>query len=83
MNEKELKAQCRDLFYRRCVVCGKRTRIVHEIIPRSNGKISLQLSNMVTLCSDHHNWAHNVGSKVSAPILKEARERVLNAYSSR
>lgn len=82
MDEKELKAKCRQLFHFRCIMCRRTTIIVHEMIPRSNGEVALDLDNMVTLCSEDHNWAHMVGSRVSAPILREAREKVLNAYSS-
>lgn len=82
MDERELKEKCRAQFHCRCVMCGMWTDVVHEIIPRANGQIAFQLDNMVTLCNLHHSWAHVVGSKASAPILRKARERVLNAYSS-
>ena len=64
----ELKQQCRELFHERCIVCGRSSRIVHEIIPRSSGKIAINLDNMVVLCSVCHDQVHS--GKISGEALK-------------
>lgn len=61
------------LFNYRCIVCGKKTNEVHEIIPISNGKKYLAIKNRVPVCRKCHGWAHN-STKVSIPILQEKRE---------
>lgn len=61
------------LFDHRCIVCGRKTNEVHEIIPISNGKKYLAIRNRVPVCRKCHLWAHN-STKVSIPILQEKRE---------
>jgi 5-methylcytosine-specific restriction endonuclease McrA len=77
---KELKEQCRELFHERCVVCGRYSRIVHEIIPRSHGKVAINLDNMVVLCSEHHNRVHHHGGL--AGVLKLYREEAIKRYAN-
>lgn len=43
-------------FKRRCGVCLRPARSVHEIIPRSQGKIALSEENMIPLCDTHHRY---------------------------
>ena len=76
----ELKEQCRELFHERCVVCGRNSKIVHEIIPRSSGKVAINLENMVVLCSEHHDWVHHYGGRDG--ILKLYREEAINRYAN-
>ena len=66
-----------DLFDSRCLVCGAKTDIIHEIIPISHGKNSLKIENRVPLCLVHHDWAHSVGTNNSIPILQQKREEYL------
>ena len=61
-------------------MCGRFTDVIHEIIPRSSGKIAMNIENRVPLCAEHHDWAHN-GTKISIPILQREREEVLARYA--
>ena len=81
-NLENLKEQCRELFHERCVVCGRYSRIVHEIIPRSSGKIAINLDNMVVLCNICHDQAHCVGSEVAEETLKLYREDAIKRYAN-
>jgi len=76
----ELKEQCRELFHERCVVCGRNSRIVHEIIPRSSGKVAINLDNMVVLCSEHHDWVHKYGGLAGA--MSSFREDAIKRYGN-
>lgn len=60
------------LFGKNCLMCGKPTNTIHEIIPISGGRTSLHWTNRVPLCVIHHSWAHE-STKVSIPILQEKR----------
>lgn len=70
------------IFDYQCIMCGKYTREVHEIIPISHGKKSLAVKNRVPLCGfphdeNCHEWAHKVGTRKSIPILQEKRAEFL------
>jgi len=65
-----------EIFKSRCVRCGNLTRIVHEIVPRSHGKKSLEPKNRVPLCPTCHDWAHR-NTTESTPYLIEKRKKVL------
>lgn len=80
--DNELRLRCLELFHCRCVRCTRHAEIVHHIIPRSRGRIAQDLDNMVCLCADCHHWAHETGVNVAGPILRQAREHFINAYSS-
>ena len=71
---KNLKQQCREFYNERCIVCGRHSRIVHEIIARSSGKIAICLDNMVILCGLCHDYAHSVGSQVAEEVLELYRQ---------
>jgi len=77
---KDLKQQCRDLYHEKCVICSRSSRIVHEIIPRSSGKIAINLENMVVLCGMCHDWAHSVGSKIAEKTLKIYKQRAIKRW---
>lgn len=64
------------IFEFRCIMCGKPTNVLHEIIPISHGKSSLVGKNRVPLCLEHHTWAHE-STKKSIPILVEKRKEFL------
>ena len=69
------------LFNKRCIRCGRKTKIVHEISPRILGKKSMERENRVPLCNECHiNWAHRIGSVKSGEILRELRERKLKLW---
>lgn len=61
------------LFDYRCIICGKKTNEVHEIVPISHGKKYLAIKNRVPVCREDHQWAHN-STKISIPIMQEKRE---------
>lgn len=65
------------LFENSCIICGRFTKEVHEITPISHGKKALAVKNRVPLCSEHHDWAHRVGTRNSIPILQEKRAEYL------
>ena len=64
------------LFDYRCIVCGKKTNEVHEIIPISNGKKSLAIKNRVPMCRKDHATAHE-STKKSGKLLQKARARYI------
>ena len=70
----QLKQQCREFYTERRIVCGRHSRIVHEIIARSSGKIAVNIDNMVVLCNSCHNYAHSVGSQVAEEVLELYRQ---------
>ena len=70
----QLKQQCREFYNERCIVCGRHSRIVHEIIARSSGKIAVNIDNMVILCDLCHDYAHSVGSQVAEKVLELYRQ---------
>lgn len=65
-----------NIFDYRCIMCGRRTKIVHEIVPISHGKHCLIGINRVPLCPEHHTWAHE-STRKSIPILIEKRKEFL------
>jgi 5-methylcytosine-specific restriction endonuclease McrA len=79
--QRQQLAVYRDMYLRifdgRCVRCGKPTKTLHEIIPISHGAKSLAGKNRVPLCTQCHSWAHDVGTKISIPILQEERNEFL------
>ena len=77
----KLKEQCRELFHERCVVCGRNSKIVHEIIPRSSGKVAINLENMVVLCSEHHDCVHKYSGLVGYS-LGSFREAAIKRYGN-
>ena len=67
-----------ELFRGRCLRCKQKGIAVHEIIPRSQGGTELLgVWNRCVLCAACHNWAHQVGSSVSIPVLQEVRRRYM------
>ena len=66
-----------DVFGYRCVRCGRSASTIHEMIPRSSGKESMNVNNRVPICRECHQWAHDVGTNKSAPVLERARDRIL------
>ena len=70
-----------ELFRGRCLMCGKRGAAIHEIKPKSQlGREALKVENRCVLCAFCHNWAHDVGSKISIPILEDLRKGYLIKY---
>lgn len=67
-------------FKYRCVRCQKLFDTIHECIPRSQGKDSMDITNRVLICVDCHTWAHLVGTKKSAPILLQFKTMRLAQY---
>lgn len=65
------------LFDGRCLRCGRKTNIIHEIVPISHGKSSLHWKNRAPLCIVCHDWAHGIGTNNSIPVLQEKRKQFL------
>lgn len=64
------------LFRHQCVRCGKRSRVVHELLPRGKaGKKWYHWSNRVVLCAECHQWAHDIGTLKSRQVLAELRDQ--------
>ena len=61
-------------------MCGRHSLIVHEIIPRSHGKVAINIDNMVVLCNLCHDYAHSVGSKVAQEVLQLYKEEAIKRY---
>lgn len=76
----DLKEQCREFYHEKCIVCGRHSQIVHEIIPRSSGKIAINLENMVILCNLCHDYAHSCGSEVAEETLKLYQQKALRRW---
>lgn len=64
------------IFKGRCVVCGRKTVVVHEIVPRSHGESSLAAENRVPVCGQHHDIAH-ADTTYSIPHLQYQRSKTL------
>ena len=72
-----LDDQILQIFGGRCIRCGKRTVVVHEIVPKSHGKEYLAAENRVPLCNECHIvWSHG-NTTISIPILTERRKKAL------
>ena len=75
-NVELLKEKVRSHYKERCVLCGSRSRIVHEIDPKSKRPEDWsEFSNMVILCAEHHEWVHTVGTAKCADMLRAAVNR--------
>jgi len=64
------------LFDYRCIVCGKKTNEVHEVVPISNGRKYLAIKNRVPLDRRCHERAHE-STRASIPHLKIKRENYI------
>src|SRR6185295_6665860 len=69
------------MFHGRCVHCGKKSVTIHEILPRSKGKIAMQIENRVPVCAEIHNRIHTqTGVRAMVNQLRQWRERALATY---
>lgn len=67
-----------EMFHGRCIRCNHPANSIHEIIPRSKRPNNWwEIENMIPLCLECHLWAHNRGTKFSAPILTVLRKEAL------
>ena len=75
----DIKEYIRDVVYEnRCAVCGRPSRIVHEIEEKSlRPRTWFYLENLIVLCPVCHDWAHELGTRERADELRQCRERVL------
>jgi 5-methylcytosine-specific restriction endonuclease McrA len=69
-------------FNHRCVKCQRPYDTIHECVPRSHGKDSMLITNRVPICAECHDWAHRVGTKISAPRLLWWRAKRLSQYGN-
>jgi len=70
------------LFKGRCVMNYAEAAVcVHHIVPRgmSSQASSHEIANQVSLCHEHHLWAHQ-STHISIPILQAARLRALKFF---
>lgn len=76
--------EVRELFHRRCVICGRYSETIHEIVTRgAGGEEAMSIDNRVVLCNTCHEWAHRVGTLISASTLQVARDEALRRYANR
>jgi 5-methylcytosine-specific restriction endonuclease McrA len=54
------------MFRGRCAKCFKPGTEVHHIIPRSRGKVSASVDNLVLLCHKCHDKFHELGASDNA-----------------
>jgi 5-methylcytosine-specific restriction endonuclease McrA len=75
--DEEVRQNVLHLFGHRCTgiesTCGKYTTTVHEILPRSRGKIAYELQNRIPLCLECHSRVHEMG--VSDEVILKLQER--------
>lgn len=69
-----------ELFHGRCVRCNQRAVTIHEIIPRSHGKGTMEKENRIPICAECHSWAHDIGTKTSIPVLQQYRNDAIERY---
>jgi hypothetical protein len=71
------------LFHGRCIRCNHRAVTVHEIYPRSCGKIAEKSENRVPLCHDCHDEIHQHGAVNFVTELLRLRREFLEKYASK
>lgn len=68
----------------RCVICGRGTRVIHEIVPKSiRPKTWDTLDNRVPLCTVHHLKVHETGTHNWEEKLRNRKKKVEDAYANR
>lgn len=71
-----LKEKVRLHYKERCVLCGSKSRIVHEIEPKSKRPEDwAEFSNLIILCAQCHEWVHATGTSKCADVLLAAAHR--------
>ena len=65
-----------------CVNCwSELATAVHELEPRSKRPNTWHfIENRVPLCTTCHEWAHSVGTKQSAPVIRKKRDEFVDAF---
>lgn len=75
--DEQVRQDVLNLFGHRCIgietTCGKYTTTVHEILPRSRGKIAYEMQNRIPLCLEHHERVHGMG--VTDEVIEQLQER--------
>ena len=72
-----VREQVLKLYNHRCAICGRRTRIIHEIVPRSVLPNDwCRVDNMIALCAEHHEQVHNRGTKASEAWLRKHQRQL-------
>lgn len=78
-----IKEQVLDAFKRRCIRCGRRAEVVHEIeVFRSGGERAYAFDNRAPLCNNCHEWAHSGNTTEKRALLKQMRREVVERYAS-
>jgi len=76
-NDLEVQQHVLRLFGYRCIgidkTCGRYTTTVHEILPRSRGKIAYEPNNRIPLCLSCHETVHRLG--VSDEMILKLQNR--------
>ena len=70
-----------ELFRGRCIRCNQPAVTVHEIVPRSYGKIAYKAENRVSLCNKCHNYIHQHGAINFKDELTQLRKDFLEKYA--
>jgi len=70
----------RNLYKYRCIVCRQSSKVVHEIIPRSQTEEWDVLDNRVVLCPSCHENVHKSGALNHEDFLRKKQKEVLLAY---
>jgi hypothetical protein len=79
---KEQNNEIMRLFHGRCIRCNKRAVTVHEILPRSCGKIAEKFENRVPLCHACHEEIHQHGAINFVTELLRLRREFLEKYGT-
>lgn len=67
-----------EYFHHKCVRCSAPAVTIHEIIPRSMGKVSQDRKNKVALCANCHFIVHEFGTGYYREELTRLREEFVN-----
>ena len=69
-------------YNNRCILCGRKTNILHEIVPKSQlPKDWKRDGNRVPLCPRCHNKIHTDGASVWRKELEKRRDKIAKARS--
>ena len=75
MSQKQVLAK----FSNRCILCGRKTVVLHEIIPKSQlPKTWNKKGNRIPLCMYCHNTVHSEGAALWVNRLSERRDKITN-----
>jgi 5-methylcytosine-specific restriction endonuclease McrA len=66
-----------------CILCGRKSEVIHEIIPKSQAPKTWKKSgNRVPLCVSCHDVVHRASARAYKEILEKTRDEKLKIYGS-